>query len=155
MWKGGRPAKLNEVRLAKAEEVLSNGNNIVCLTDEDLCAEINEGLDEEYQINKRTFERYKAGEPIKDPSTQQLLQKFCRLIEKGLREQKKNLLVKMTEENQNWTKRARIIERKFDEWNIRHKQEVVTKDESDQLTPEEMDKIDQLLQQANSWTKES
>jgi hypothetical protein len=54
-------------------------------------------------------------------------------------------MVKMTEENQNWTKRAWIIERKFDEWNIRHKVDTkVTEEES--LPEDDKAKLDELYQ---------
>src|SRR4051794_16432024 len=110
----GRPSKLTEDFLQAAEQVLET-EDVVFFTDAELLAEINEKLPEEARIAKRTFESWKAA-----TSDDPMGLGFLRLIEKALRREKRSLFDKMAKDP-NWTKWAWIIERKFDEWNIRRK----------------------------------
>lgn len=130
--KWGRPAKINEQRLAAAKKVIADENNIVCLTDEDLLDEINDSLKPEHQVSQTTFEEYKAWKKLKDAEKQALLDEFSGLYKKALRKQKKNLLNKMVKDFDKRQRYAWIVERKFDEWNIRsigvQKHEVTGKD---------------------------
>ena len=54
-----------------------------------------------------------------------------RLYKKALTIQKKNLFKKLQSDDDKWQKYAWIIERKFDDWNLRSKQEVTGKDGKD------------------------
>lgn len=53
---------------------------------------------------------------------------FCRLIKKHLIKQKQKLFQAMVSAPKDRQKYAWIIERKFDEWNIRNKQETFQRD---------------------------
>lgn len=114
-----RPPKINEVWLEKAKEVIADDNNVVCLTDEDLLEEINDWLDSKHTISTSSFEAYKRWDPLKDKRATELLQEFSRLYKKAIRKQKKNLLNMMVKEPDKRQKFARIIERKFEERNLR------------------------------------
>lgn len=122
MW---RFPSLTETWIERAEQVL-NDSSSVFLTDEDLLDEINEWLDEKYQFSQRTFQRYKSWETTWQDYEKDLFDSFRHLYKKALRREKKNLFVKFQSDEWQWQKWAWIIERKFDEWNIRMKSEVDT-----------------------------
>ena len=86
----------------------------------------NDLVEEKQQIADRTFERWKLGD-VKDS----IYFDFCRLYKKALTIQKKNLFKKLQSDDDKWQKYAWIIERKFDDWNLRSKQEVTGKDGKD------------------------
>lgn len=114
-----RPPKITNTRLERAKEVIADENNVVCLTDADLLDEINDWLEEKYTISTSSFEAYKRWDKLKNKEATELLKDFSRLYKKAIRVQKKNLMNKMVLEPDKWQKYAWIIERKFDEWNLR------------------------------------
>lgn len=114
----GRPTKMQHW-LKAFEKVVSEGFNAVYLTDDELRVLTNDLVEEEHQISDRTFESWK-NEDIKDI----LKIDFLRLYKKAMIVQKKKLFEKLEKEDDKWQKYAWIIERKFDEWNLRSKQEV-------------------------------
>ena len=127
--KNGRPTKLTGNFIERAEEVINNDINAIILTNEELLDEINEGLEEKARITKRTFIRWKkANSEDKQEGEKEELdelgKKFCHLIKKALREQKRNLFESLKNDTKAWQRFAWIIERKFDEWNIRQKSEI-------------------------------
>lgn len=124
----GRPSKLLTWIDAFAK-VVNKENNAVILTDDELRILTNELVEENQQVADRTFESWKAGD-LKDS----LYLDFVRLYKKALIIQKKNLFKKLQAEDDKWQKYAWIIERKFDDWNLRSKQEVTGKDGKD-LSP--------------------
>lgn len=112
-----KETKLTDNFLEAANKILEGFNVIVC-TDEELVYQINELLLEDERIAQRTWEDWKAGLLPDDPRAEQ----FRGLVKKALIREKTNLFKKMQEsENSSWTKYAWIIERKFDEWNIKTK----------------------------------
>lgn len=112
----GRPTKLTEEFLLAAEGVLATDDALI-FTDAELLAEINERLPDERRVGKSTFERWKA-----DDSEGECAAQFRGLIEKALRREKRNLFDRLrAKDDTQWTRWAWIIERKFDEWNIRRK----------------------------------
>ncbi len=125
--KGGRPSKLTPDVVDIFEEVVNA--NILCCTDEELFLLLNDELEEADRVSYRTFQRWKAGE---DKENDELFNRFCRLIKKALIKEKRNLLDHLKTEEKQWQKWAWIIERKFDEWNIKQKiegkQELTGKD---------------------------
>lgn len=130
--KTGRKTKLTQEWLDIAEEVLHEDINAIILTDNELREEINDRIsrglsDKEAKkktITDRTFESWKAGD-LKDP----IGNAFLRLYKKALRTQKQNLFAKLqNEDNPTWQRYAWIIERKFDNWNLRNKNELTGKD---------------------------
>lgn len=123
--KGGRPTKLTPTFLTVAESVLFEGRNAFILTDEELVELINNQLPDEAQVAIRTFQDWKAG---KLPSVD--CDRFRALLKKALIKQKQDLFKKMEGELGNsWTKYAWMIERKFDDWNIKQKVDHTTKGE--------------------------
>jgi hypothetical protein len=123
--KRGRPFKMSKW-IIKLEEVLSE-ENILFLSDHDLRFLVNERLEDKEQISKRTFENWKSGEFHPDDSTGQ---KFLKCIEGALIKQKQFLAKKMIEDDKNWQRFAWIMERKFDEWNLKKISERINKNET-------------------------
>ena len=121
----GRPTKLL-TWIEAFQKVVNEDINAVILTDDELRMLTNDLVEEKQQIADRTFERWKLGE-VKDS----IYFDFCRLYKKALTIQKKNLFKKLQSDDEKWQKYAWIIERKFDDWNLRNKQEVTGKDGKD------------------------
>lgn len=119
--KGGRPSKIDRF-VEVAEEVILDDINAIILTDEDLVFLINEKLEEDERITKRTFENWKAKAKGSE-ELDEMGERFFRLYKKALVEQSMNLFKEMRKDTQ-WQRYAWIIERKFDDWNIKHKSEV-------------------------------
>lgn len=120
--KVGRPTKLTKKFIEVANSVLFDDINAIILTDEELLMLINEQLDEKEQVATRTFEDWKAGK-----SPNQDCEDFRGLLKKALVKQKNDLFVQMRNDDKTWTKWAWIIERKFDDWNIKQKVDHTTK----------------------------
>jgi len=116
----GRPTKLTSNVIEALKSVLDDVG-ILVLTDEDLLFLVNERLKPAQQISKASFEEWKSG---KFPKTTHVANEFSGLIKKALLQERKNLLKELREaKSGEWQKYAWIIERKFDEWNIKNKQE--------------------------------
>ena len=116
--KGGRPSKM-ATWIWAFEKVLNDPTNVLMCTDEELVMLTNELLEEKDQICENTFIWWKAGnitEEYKETYT-----KFLGLYKKALSKEKKSLMVRFQSDEGQWQKWAWIIERKFDEWNIRIK----------------------------------
>ena len=105
----------------KLEEVLNRPHGVgyaIIWSDEQIVEAVNEELPEADRIDKRSFERYKAGE-IKDDD---VLEAFVSCYKKALRIQASNLFERLEEGTPGeWQKWAWVIERKFDSWNLRDK----------------------------------
>lgn len=114
----GRPTKINQKVVDTFKEVVDD--EVLYCTDEDLFLLFNEKLAEKDRITYRTFQRWKAGE---HKEHNELFNEFCRVIKKALVKEKRNLLNQLKKDDKAWQRWAWIIERKFDEWNIKHKQE--------------------------------
>ena len=103
------------------EKVFNHPHSVgyaIIYTDEELVDLVNEQLDEEDQISYRTFKRYKAGE-IDDEG---IISLFVSLYKRALRDQKANLQQGLIDDVPGgWQRYAWILERKFDEWNLRAK----------------------------------
>lgn len=95
----------------------------VIYTDRELFEMANELLEDwgepEKCIHISTFDNYKAGK-IKDHEE---LAEFRRLYARALRRQKASLFARMLDEGEkrSWQRYLALIERKFDEWNLRTK----------------------------------
>ena len=128
------------------ERILNiNEYRAIFLTDEELLFLINEKLieakEEDKIFHERTFQRYKRKfvmrqaeseeEEKEDPipsMDEEYFEQFCRLIKKHLINQKQKLFQSMFSPYKDWQKYAWIIERKFDEWNIKRKSESFNRD---------------------------
>jgi hypothetical protein len=115
-----RPSKIQKFTEA-LEKVLATDHSVgyaIIYTDLDIVEMVNEMLDPEDRISQRRFEAYKAGGVDDDAS----LDVFRRLYKGALRQQSSNLFERLsTEPPGAWQKWAWIIERKFDDWNMRAK----------------------------------
>lgn len=114
---GGRPTKMTEKFQKVAEEIIYA--NILACTDEDILFLINEKLDESEKICDATWENWKAGKQSDDDRKSW----FLGLIKRALIIEKNNLLNSLKTDDKAWQRWAWIIERKFDEWNIKQKSE--------------------------------
>lgn len=117
--KGGRPTKLTEKFLRVAEEVINDDINAIIFTDEELRDQINDRLEESERISTTRWEEWKAGN-MKDS----IVDKFRGLYKRALDKQKKALFTRLQSDDKAWQRFAWIIERKFDNWNLRMKNEV-------------------------------
>lgn len=132
MAKVGRKTKLTKDWLKIAEDVLSEGDNAIIFTDNELREEINDRLSDglpesqakKLRISDTTFESWKRGD-LKD----HIGLEFLRLYKKALRIQKKNLFNSLQDaDEKQWQRYAWIIERKFKEWNLNRVHEISGKD---------------------------
>lgn len=124
---GGRPTKLTKEWLDIASEVVNDDINAIILTDEELVMEINDRVDDEnLQITPQTLTNWKR-KVRESKELDENGKEFFMLIKKALFKQKKHLFHKFREEPNQWQRWAWIIERKFDDWNIKHKTDITTK----------------------------
>ena len=120
-----RPTKLTDRFIIAANEVINEEINAIILTDEELLSKINDKLPEEAQVSVETWKDWKAGtSPVEQ---NKLLDTFHLLIKKALIRQKSDLFRKMGYDDKAWQRWAWIIERKFDDWNIKQKQDLNVK----------------------------
>lgn len=116
MARVGRPTKLTRDFLEAAEEVLNDDINAIIFTDAELRELINDKLVPDAQVSETRWEEWKAGN-MKNP----IVEEFRGLYKKALSQQKSNLFQEMRKDDKAWTRFAWIIERKFDDWNLRKK----------------------------------
>ena len=116
---GGRPSKLTPEVIDAAKNIINE--KILFYTDEELVIAINEILPKEAQFSYITFAKWKAGDSQADSD---LFKEFLYLIKKSLALEKERLLGKLETDKFGWQRYAWILERKFDEWNIRTKADV-------------------------------
>lgn len=127
----GRPSKIyNFMNMMEAifkqledDKTISPNGSTFFLTDEQIIDSVNLSLPDEDQIHYSTFEKWKAkslkGENVNSP----VFKHFLRLIKKAEIQQKLALGAKLVAEGNNWTKWAWVLERKFDDMNLKHKAE--------------------------------
>lgn len=120
----GRPSKMTKEFIEIFEEIVSE--NILFLTDEEMIIELNDKLPKEQQIIESTFRKWKAG----GQSNNVFYEDFLHLIKKALTKQKVRLFNELQSDEKAWQRWAWIIERKFDDWNIRYKTDVSSLDGS-------------------------
>lgn len=113
----GRPSKIGKFTEA-LEKTLNEGMNAFVLNDEELIILVNEQLPEEDKVSEVTFSTWKT-EGIKDETCQV----FRSLYKRALIKQKINLFARLNDPllSNTWQRYAWQIERKFDEWNLKHK----------------------------------
>ena len=132
--RAGRPTKLTERFIHATEQVLFGKTkdptctNAIIFTDEELIFQINELLQPEERIDERTFQRWKAKSKEKDAPKDERQENFVVLYKKALVQQKNYLFEQLkTAGDKSWYRYAWIIERKFDDWNIKQKIDHTTK----------------------------
>lgn len=122
--KGGRPTKMNKRVLNAFEKVLNEEQNALVCTDEELFMLMNEELEKKDQIVYSTFQEWKNNNKKyteSNPKQADLFRQFSGLIKKALVKERKALMLNLKGDEKAWQRWAWIIERKFDEWNIRNK----------------------------------
>ena len=138
----GRPTKLDDEIIQAFNTVLNEGINAIILTDEEMVLLVNDILPENNKFSYSAFKDWKAfATDVKKDTTDynaMMYDKIRSVIKKALTIQKQNLFTKMQNDKQAWQKYAWIIERKFDEWNIRNKieQTVSAKVETKLIRPD-------------------
>jgi hypothetical protein len=115
----GRPSKMTKNVIEAIETVINE--NILFATDEELVEQINELLPEEQRFTYEAFSKWKRG---LNTETNILFPQFVRLIKKALFKEKKRLLELLAKDDKQWQRYAWILERKFDDWNIKMKSEI-------------------------------
>ena len=124
-----RPSKLTEDFLSVTEEVVNDDMNSIVFSDEELLFQINDRLPKRKQVWLSTFKLYKhyiktwKVEGLKKVDINKL-KKFLDIYKKALQKQKNVLFQSLKKDSKAWQRRAWIIERKFDEWNIKRKEEI-------------------------------
>lgn len=113
----GRPTKLTAKLIDALNEVLVE-KDIIVMTDEELVMFVNEKLNKEDQISYITFKKWKAGEMPEINADKENIEMFLSVIKKALFKERENLLKELKKDGQ-WQKYAWILERKFDEWNLK------------------------------------
>ena len=115
-----RPSKIEKFTIA-LKELLDTPHTVgyaIIYTDEDLVDMVNERLEPDDRVAIRTFKDYKAGKIVSDP----FLDVFLPVYKGALRLQSANLFERLSQEPPGaWQKWAWVIERKFDDWNMRSK----------------------------------
>lgn len=139
--KPGRPTKLTPEVLTIFQKVIDR--SVLFCTDEELVFLVNEALPKESRFSYEAFSKWKRGQRQRNNP---LYAEFVRLIKKALLKEKQSLLIHLKVGSDNWQSRAWILERKFDEWNIKQRQSIDAVLQYDKLTDESLNKIvDDLL----------
>ena len=141
----GRPTKLTNKFLKTAERILFEDElSAIIFTDAELRDLINDQLEKHERISQTRWEEWKAGN-MKAP----IVEEFRGLYKKALMIQKRNLFDQLTKDDKSWQRFAWIIERKFDDWNLRKKTEVTGKDGKDLFEPSDDNSYLQYKKQKN------
>lgn len=121
----GRPFKMTNW-VPALEKVLDN-NSIVFLTDKDLVFLVNKELPFEDRITDRTYKNWKAG---KFAPNDDLGSVFLEMIQDALIKEKMALGEALkNDKTGQWVRYAWILERKFEEFNLKHISENINKNE--------------------------
>ena len=122
----GRPTKLTHNFIKVAKGIIEDDINAIIFTDAELLDAINEKLPEKERIFKTTFENWKRKNKEDNKEIDMLGRQFLWLIKNALRKQKQHLFVKFREEPNQWQRWAWIIERKFNDWNIKQQHDLTS-----------------------------
>ena len=121
----GRPFKMANW-IPALQEVLDN-HSVAFLTDKDLLFLVNRKLPVEDRISQRTLKNWKNGKFAPNEDSGNL---FSELIEEALIREKEALLQNLkNDKSGQWVRYAWILERKFEEVNLRHISENINKNE--------------------------
>lgn len=150
----GRPTNINENIIAAFKAVVEDDINAIICTDEELVLLANEELSERDKFSYSAFKDWKLfaiGEKDESDTTRENYVKYKEIrsvYKKALNKQKQSLFTKLREDDKAWQRWAWILERKFDDWNIKHKMDHTTKDDKiESLSPELNAKLNALEKQ--------
>ncbi len=130
-----RPTIINDKIIKAFEKVVNEDINAIILTDDELVLEVNDILNEEDKFSYSAYKDWKAfaiGTKDENDTSEENMEQYKKLrsvIKKALTKQKKHLFDKFRSDEGQWQKWAWIIERKFDDWNIKHRYDHTSKDE--------------------------
>jgi hypothetical protein len=125
----GRPFKMTNW-IPSLQAVLDN-NSVVFLTDKDLVFLVNKSLPIEDRITTRCFKNWKAG---KFAPNEELGLIFLEMIEEALIKEKLALGEALkNDKTGQWVRYAWILERKFEEFNLKYISESTHKNEHSQV----------------------
>lgn len=130
----GRPTKMTIEMISAMKNVIAE--NVLFCTDEELVLLVNDKLPPNLQFSFESYSKWKRGE---SQDGNMLFKDFLRLVKRALITEKIALLKNLQTGVINWQSRAWILERKFDEWNIRSKAVIDFKVEK--LTEDEITSI--------------
>ena len=142
----GRPTKIKNFIEAFEKVLEKSEEDVIYLTDEELLFTVNYELEEEHRIAESTLWKWKAWIlDTEDIEKAELMSRFLLLYKKALTNQKRELMKEVRKWENNWQSRAWIIERKFDEWNLRTKVDKNVKADIHNISPEEEKLLDEIL----------
>lgn len=131
--KAGRTTKINDKIINAFELVLEENDNGCLLEDEELVILVNEKLEGKDKFSYSAFQSWQAfarNKKTKTTENNRILYNGIRGVIKKFLLEKKLLLLKNTQKSDaHWQRFCWILERKFDEWNIRRKTEIDVKDD--------------------------
>jgi hypothetical protein len=117
--KEGRPSKITPNLIQALNEVLVE-KKILIMNDQDLVMFVNEKLEEDEQISNSSFAHWKGMQLPDTNADANVVKEFLHIIKKALYTERDNLMTKMQQgKDPHWARYAWIIERKFEEWNLR------------------------------------
>ena len=95
----------------------------IIFTDKELVFLTNQRLEEDERISESTLNKWKNGFEFSDKKDQEEAREFRRLYREGLLKQREHLFEMMMakSEARSWNRYLAVIERKFDDWNLRKK----------------------------------
>jgi len=131
----GRPSKIsNFINMMQVvfdelenDTAISPNGSTFFFTDVELFEMVNLSLQKEDQIHMSTFQKWKAMSLKGDSVDHPVFEDFLRLIKKAQLKQKRALGHKLVTDDRCWTRWAWILERKFDDMNLKHKAEIEEK----------------------------
>lgn len=135
MYKIGERQQLKKIKDSKMtkwlpvlKEVLDS-DNILLLTDKDLVFLVNQKLQPEERITEECFSMWKNQK--RNAPSDEIGNQFIEMIKYALIRQKMSIERKMFDETNstNWQRWAWLLERKFEEWNLKHISENINKNE--------------------------
>jgi hypothetical protein len=95
---------------------------VIAMTDEGLLDCINDMVEDHERISYRTFRNYKAGEIVVEEPDWEYVEMFVASYKRAMQEQRYALAMALANDVPGgWQRYAWLLERKFDEWNLRDK----------------------------------
>lgn len=136
MYKIGERKELKRIKKSKMtkwlpalKEVLDS-DNILLLSDKDLVFLVSQKLQPDERSTDECFSMWKSNK--RNAPSEEIGKQFIELIQFALIRQKMSIERKMFDDTNstNWQRWAWLLERKFEEWNLKHISENINKNEA-------------------------